>query len=619
MPSRRARAGGAGALALIAVAAILSVASSTGGGHSAPPCAPRTLNASAALAGGALTVSPGPGTRDSSHETQISMLGVPAAEIANLSVTGSRSGRHTGRLLAYSQGDGASFVPDRLFDQGEQVSVRATLLRAGRRLPVSWSFTVAERDSTSRSLESPPPPPPPPPKYDELQHFVSRPDLRPPTVTVSRGPSRAPGYVFLAPYAGPGQYGPMILDGAGRLVWFKPIPKGERAADLRVQRYEGRPVLTWWQEPYVSGGRRDGAVVIADTSYRTIKVVRAGNGYEPDLHAFQITPRSTALFTVFDAVRCNLSRYHGPADGAVADTVLQEVDLKTGLVRYEWHALDHVSMSDSYVPMEKNGTRVSPWDWFHINVVAEQAGRLLVDSRNTWAAYFIDSSTGKVVWRLGGKKSSFRMGPGASPAWQHDLRVEGAGAVSFFDNGATPAVHKQSRVIVLRLDPRTMTAKLVSSFAHPKPLVVPSQGDFQPLPNGGWFVGWGQEPYLSEYSATGQLLFDAHMPVKYQSYTAFKYLWSATPATHPTAVQAPRSSSGVSLVCASWNGSTATAGWRVLGGPYASGLAPLKSVPSTGFETTIAVSAAPPVLVVQALDAKGGVIGAARVGAAPHA
>jgi hypothetical protein len=616
MPSRRARAGGGSALALVAVVAIVSVASSTGGTHPAPPCAPRTLNVSAALAGGALTVSPGPDTRDSSHETQISMLGTPAAEIADLSVTGSRSGRHTGRLLAYSQGDGASFVPDRFFDQGERVSVRATLLRAGRRLPVSWSFTVAQRDSTSRSLESPPPPPPPP-KYGELQHFVSRPDLRPPAVTVSRGPARPPGYVFVAPYAGPGQYGPMIVDGEGRLVWFKPIPKGERAADLRVQSYEGRPVLTWWQEPYVSGGRRDGAIVIADSSYRTIKIVRAGNGYEPDLHAFQITPRATALFTVFDAVRCNLTHYGGPADGAVADTVLQEVDLKTGLVRYEWHALDHVSMSDSYVPMEKNGTRVSPWDWFHINVAAEAGRHLLVDARNTWAGYFIDPSTGKVVWLLGGKKSSFRMGPDASPAWQHDLRVEGTGAVSFFDNGATPAVHKQSRAIALRLDTRGMTAKLVSSFAHAKPLVVPSQGDFQPLPDGGWFVGWGQAPYLSEYSATGEVLFDARMPAKYQSYTAFKYPWSATPATNPTAVLA-RSPHGVSLVRASWNGSTATVSWRVLGGTGASTLAPLRSVSSAGFETTIAVSAAPPVLVVQALDAQGGVIGVARVSAAPR-
>jgi hypothetical protein len=409
----------------------------------------------------------------------------------------------------------------------------------------------------------------------------------------------------------------MILDNAGRLVWFKPIPKGERAGDVRVQQYEGRPVLTWWQDPYIEGDRRDGAVVITDSSYRTIKVVRAGNGYQPDLHAFQIAKRDTAVFTVFDAVRCNLTHYHGPSNGAVADTVLQDIDLKTGLVRYEWHALDHVSMSDSYVPMETNGTQLSPWDWFHINVAAESPGRLLVDSRNTWAAYFIDPHTGKVVWRLGGKNSSFKMPSGARPAWQHDLRIDPSGTVSFFDNGATPAVHKQSRVIALRLDTKTMTASLASSFVHSdKPLVVPSQGDFQPLADGSWFVGWGQEPYLSEYSAKGEVLFDAHLPKTYQSYTTLKYPWVGTPPTAPS-IALSRGSHGQVLVHASWNGATGTFAWRVMGGSTPANMAALRSAPRSGFETTITVSGAFHLLMVQALDARGQVLGSSRSVIAP--
>lgn len=614
--SRRARAG-AGALLLLLVAGAIAVLVSTqAGGTVAPPCAPPTLNVSAALAGGALTVSPGPDTRDASYETQVSMLGVSAARITGLRVTGSRSGVHSGRLLAYSQGDGASFVPYRYFDQGERVSVRANVSTGSGTVPVAWSFTVAERDTTSRSLETPPPPPPPP-KYDELQHYVSRPDLKPPSVTVTRGPSRASGYIFLAPYAGPGQYGPMILDGAGHLVWFRPIPKHERAADLRLQYYQGRPVLTWWQEPYAADGRDDGAIVIADSSYRTIKVVRAGNGYQPDLHAFQIAPHDTALFTVFDALRCNLSRYHGPANGAVADTVLQEVDLKTGLVRFEWHALDHVSMSDSYVPMEKNGTDISPWDWFHINVVAAKGGRLLVDSRNTWAAYFLDRRTGQVTWRLGGKRSSFRMGPGARPAWQHDLRIDPQGTVSFFDNGATPAVHEQSRVIVLRLDTKAMTASLVSSFAHDPALVSPSQGDFQPLPGGNWFVGWGQEPYMSEYSPRGALLFDAHMPKGSQTYTALKFPWVGRPRAKPE-LALTRLRSGSVVAHASWNGSTQTTAWRLLGGAAQDALGPIASAARTGFETAIPVPRAPRILAAQALDGSGRVL-ATSAPAAPSA
>jgi arylsulfotransferase ASST len=606
MPFRSLRTGGA-ALAVVALVATVSLAASIHRAGPAPSCVPRALDGSAALAGGALTVSPAPATRDASYETQISMLGLPAREIANVAVAGSRSGPHPGRLLAYSQGDGASFLPNAPFDQGERVSVSASVRVGARRVPVAWSFTVAERDSASRSLETPPPPSPPP-SYGELQHFRSRADLRPPRLTVGEGPSQAAGDIFLAPYAGPGQYGPMILDSSGQLVWFKPIPKGERAADLRVQDYDGRPVLTWWQEPYRSGGRSDGADAIADGSYRTIAVVRAGNGYQPDLHAFQIAARDTALFTVYDAIRCNLSAHRGPADGAVADTLLQEVDLRTGLVRYEWHSLDHVRMSDSYAPVAPTGTQTAPWDWFHINVASEAgAGKLLVDARNTWAAYLLDPRTGRVLWQLGGKHSSFAMPPQAQPAWQHDARLGPDATVSFFDNGATPAVHPQSRAIVLRLDAASRTATLVSSFTHPQPLVAPSQGDFQPLPGGGWFVGWGQEPYLSEYSQAGELLFDAHLPRAYQSYTAFKYPWVGRPATRPSAaaLAGPHASA---TVYASWNGATEVAGWRVLGGSTPARLAALSAAPRQGFETAIQAPARR-YLAVQALDAQGRVLG----------
>jgi hypothetical protein len=574
----------------------------------APNCVPSTLGTSQALAGGAVTVTPAPGSTDASHLAQISFLGVPAAEIVGIKVKGSRSGAHGGRLETYSQADGASFLPSEPFTEGEVVTVSATLRRGATTTPFSWRFTVAEVDSVSRSLETPPPPAPPP-KPSELQRFVSRPDLQPPTVTVGadRG-AHEPGDIFLAPYAGSGQYGPMILDGEGQLVWFKPVPKGARAADLRVQQDEGKPVLTWWQDPLLAGSQRDAGIVIADSAYRDIQVVRAGNGYQPDLHAFEITSRGTAIFTVYDAIRCNLSAYGGPAEGAVADTLFQEIDLRTGLVRYEWHALDHVALADSYEPIGDGGTPVSPWDYFHINAVSEHGSSLLVDSRNTWAAYDVSASTGQILWRLGGKQSSFQMGPGASPAWQHDAREEQDGTISFFDNGATPKVHSQSRVIVLALDKQTMTATLVSSFMHQAPLSAASQGDFQPLPGGNWFVGWGQEPFFSEYSAAGKLIFDAHLPPLYQSFTALRFPWAGQPTGPPALVLRPDAHGGL-VAYASWNGATALTAWRLLAGPNPHALAPVGSAPSKSFETSIALSGAPRYVVAQALNANGAILG----------
>ncbi len=576
----------------------------------APGCVPRTLNVSRALAGGILSVSPAPDSADASYLAQISLLGISAADIRRLVVLGSRSGPHSGRLAAYSQGDGASFLPSKPFAQGETVTVRGVLRRAaGHTIPFAWRFTVAEVDSVSRSLETPPPPPPPA-KSSELQHFLSRSDLRPPTVTVTTAGAQASGDIFLAPYAGPGQYGPMILDGAGGLVWFKAIPHGSRAADLRVQAYEGRPVLTWWQSPLIAAGRRDAGVVIADNSYNDLSIVRAGNGYQPDLHAFEITPKGTALFTVYDAIRCNLSAYGGSGDGAVADTLVQEIDLRTGLVRSEWHALDHVALTDSYMPVGHGGTPVSPWDYFHINAVSEHGADLLVDSRNTWAAYYVDASTGRIVWRLGGRHSTFAMAPGAAPAWQHDAREEPGGAISFFDNGTSPKVHPQSRVTVLALNSQTKTATLVASFVHSTPLLAASQGDFQPLPGGNWFVGWGQEPFFSEYSPSGQLLFDAHLPASYQSYTTFKFAWTGMPAQRPSLAVRAGPHGGL-IAYASWNGATTVAQWRLFGGASPHALGPVAAAPHSGFETAITLSSASPrYIAVQALDASGRVLGA---------
>jgi hypothetical protein len=573
----------------------------------APSCVPSTLDRSALLAG-AVTVSPLPGSRDASPLTQISLLGVPARELSAISVTGSRSARHAGRLLAYSQGDGASFVPARPFKPGEHVTVRATLTAAGRTTPLAYSFDVAVPDTAGVAGGSSTPRPEP----RDYQSFRSRTDLKPPTITVTaHAPGASPGDLLLAPYSGPGQYGPMILDENGALLWFDPLlPAGARAADLRVQSYEGRQVLTWWQDPLITAGSRKAGIVIDDSAYHQIAVVRAGNGYQPDLHEFQITSRGTALITVYDGIDCNLAALGGPAGGAVADTLIQELDLKTGLVRYEWHSLDHVALSESYVS-PRPGSRREPFDFFHVNSIdVTRSGDLLIDARNTWAAYDTDPRTGQVRWRLGGRRSSFRLGPGTVTAYQHDAREQPNGNITFFDNGATPKVHPQSRVIELALDRSAMTATLLRRDEHRPALVAGSQGNLQALSGANWLVGWGQSPYVSEFAASGQVLFDAHMPSPYESYRAYRQAWSGQPTT-PPAIAVQRT--GVrATVYASWNGASTVASWRVLAGPSAAALAPVGSAPRAGFETAITLATAPPPgsrLSVQALSATGAVLG----------
>ena len=577
--------------------------------HAAPPCAPRTLDVSAVQAG-SVTVSPLAGSRDASPRTQISFLGVPARSIERVRVSGTRSGAHAGRLLAYSRGNGASFVPNRPFAPGERVTVRAIVRAGAVARPLLESFVVSEPDAISETPEAVHAG-----NAREVQVFHSRPDLRPPTVAVTATSlGSAAGDIFATPYDGPGQPGPMILGEDDSLAWFKPLPAGRAAANLEVQTLDGEPVLTWWQGNISVHGFGVGEDVIANASYREVARIRAGNGYRADLHDFRLTPQGTALVTVFAPIHCNLGAVGGSADGAVTDGVMQEIDTRTGLVMFEWTSLDHVALDESYEHASSSSAS-SPFDYFHINSInLDSDGSLLISARNTWTVYELNPPTGKVLWRLGGKRSSFRMGAGATTAWQHDPREVAEDEISIFDNGASPAVRGQSRGIVVRLDSEHLTATLVSQLTHTPGLLAASQGNMQLLANGDWFVGWGQEPYFSELSSTGATLFDAHFPLGDQSYRDLRFAWTGTPAHRPSFVL-ERAEGALRTVYASWNGSTLTASWRVLAGPSPSELTTIAEAPRSGFETAISVpaSASGYYVTVQALSASGAVLATGAV------
>ena len=571
---------------------------------SAPTCVPASLDVSA-LQAGAVTVSPLPGSRDASPWTQISLLGVPARDLTVTSVSGSRSGAHPGHLEAYSQGDGASFVPSQAFLPGERVTVRARARVGGSWRSFIDVFVVAHPDTISSTPERIK-------ANSGAYSFRSRPDLHPPAVTVTASSAGvAPGDIFVAPYGGTaGQAGPMILDPSGGLVWFKPLPLHTSATNFRVQEYAGKPVLTWWQGDISVHGFGTGEDVIADSGYDEIAHVRAGNGHRADLHDFQLTPQGTALVTSYFPVLCNLSSAGGSSYAGLTDGLFQVVDVKTGLVEYEWTSLDHIALSESYSSPKRSSTAF-PYDFFHINSLGvDRDGSLLISARNTWAIYRLQAASGLIEWRLGGKRSSFAGTPSTRTAWQHDPRELPDGTISLFDNGSSPTVHAQSRGVVLRVEPQAGQVTLVSQFVHTPALVVESQGNVQALPNGDWFLGWGQEPFFSEVSPAGQQLFAAHFPVHEQSYRSFRMEWSGVP-NHPPALVVEPGGAGAGTVYASWNGATGVASWRVEAGASPGSLHPLLSAPRSGFETAIGLPGGTigPDVAVQALDASGKVLG----------
>jgi Arylsulfotransferase (ASST) len=262
-----------------------------------------------------------------------------------------------------------------------------------------------------------------------------------------------------------------------------------------------------------------------------------------------------------------------------------------------------------------------PWDAYHVNSIDLVAGgKFLVSMRDTWAAYLVDAASGKIDWTLGGNRSSFKLAPAAVFEWQHDVRLQTPTTVTLYDDhccqltggGTYVSPSAPSRGLVIDLDQQARTAKLAAQYGRDGGFESDYMGDTQPLTNGNVFVGWGSEPYFSEYSPSGKLLFEAELPGPNLTYRATVNQWVGLPLSAPAG--AARQSAGKTTVYASWNGATELASWRVLAASAAGGgrLLAAASAPKSGFETAISVPAADKSFQLQALAADGKVIGVSR-------
>lgn len=453
----------------------------------------------------------------------------------------------------------------------------------------------------------------------DVFHFVSRADLQPPRVTVSRAPRAAkavvsaapPPYVVVSPKGytgtGPGQQGLMMLDRQGDLVWF--LPKLGSTADpfdLQVQAYQGQPVLTWWQGTVVPAGYGEGSAYIMDSTYRQIAQIQAGNGLRVDLHEFNLTPQGTALVTAYKATTTDLSAVGGAKAGKVLSCQAQEVDVASGQLLFSWDCLDHVPVTESNLALSHGSA--APYDYFHMNSIALATdGDLLISSRNTWTVYKVSRTTGEIVWRLNGKLSDFSMGTGSHFYWQHHVRAISDTKITIFDDGSDGVLapnEPQSRGIVLDVDTKTKKATLSAAYTHPTRLLAANQGSMQYLDSTHAFVGWGDQPYFSELDAEGTLLFDGRFPANDQSYRAFAVRWTGHPTDDPALVVKASTTGGVTFYV-SWNGATEVETWKLLAGTAGSSLAQVGTALRTGFETVITVNSNGPFYAAAALDAGG--------------
>ncbi len=455
--------------------------------------------------------------------------------------------------------------------------------------------------------------------------FVSAPDLHPPIVT--GGPTsvgeQLPGDIMIANFYDltqqpmVGQSGPLILGGNLQPIWFRPVPENVVASNLMAQTYEGKPVLSWWQGDVTATGQiNSGQDVVVNQHYQKIATLKGADGWIPTLHEFVIRGHY-AWVTANKNVPAQLAEYGGVNGGAMIDSAVQEYDLRTGKLVYSWVASKHISENDSYAVPPENGF---PWDVYHVNSIDPLSnGTFLVSMRNTWAMYLVNERTGAIEWTLGGKHSSFEVPKTDQFQWQHDAQMLNATTVSVFDDhccmitgaGVYLNATGPSRGLVLKLDPTAHTVKLEKLYSHGVTVQSRYMGNVQTLPNGNAFVGWGDVPFMSEFSKSGQLIFDAVLPSPDITYRAYVQNWVGKPLYPPSG--AARRSGDRTTVYASWNGATQVTSWKVLALDGGTGSATVVGqMPKAKFETPIHVTTSATRFKVEALNSARKVIGTSK-------
>jgi hypothetical protein len=345
-----------------------------------------------------------------------------------------------------------------------------------------------------------------------------------------------------------------------------------------------------------------------DSSYDEAYVIRSPDeDLYTDFHGFKITQNDTAIFTVYEIVPADLKSVNGSEAGWIWDSGFQEVNIETKRVLFDWRATAHYTFQESYrLPHAGEGEdEARPWDFFHINSVDKDAsGNYLISSRYTSSLGYIEGATGRVLWKLGGKRNMFKdvsNGLATSFSGQHHAQFhDDATTISLFDNGRDfRAQHrkerKTSRGIYLQLSTETMTVKVRGEYRTHRNIYSRSQGSMQVLANNHIVLGHGFSAAWTEFTPEGKILCDvdfgpesAFEEGNVTSYQVQRHHWYGSPRTTAAVVLHG------STIYVSWNGATEVVEWVLEGTEcrherQSNGFEFLVSAPKQGFETMLPI------------------------------
>jgi outer membrane protein assembly factor BamB len=214
----------------------------------------------------------------------------------------------------------------------------------------------------------------------------------------------------------------------------------------------------------------------------------------------------------------DLTQFGGLPNATVRGLVVEH----GGTNPFIWNTFDHLRVNEAMPDIPLNTQNVNPWHGNAIEI--DRDGNYLVSFRNSDMIVKINSQTGNIIWRWGGRNNQFAFINDVFNGFshQHAVRRLDNGNIILFDNGNlhSPQV---SRAAEYKLDENNKTATLVWQYVPSPSLYGSALGYAQRLANGNTLICFGTAQRIIEVDMSGakrwELLIEE--PQRY-SYRAFK-------------------------------------------------------------------------------------------------
>lgn len=482
---------------------------------------------------------------------QGSFLSRSSLDEGAIKVTGTKSGKISGRLILSSDRKTIIFMPYKEFQYGEKVEVsigsKIILLEGIELLPIRFSFTVEPNDllkyhSTNKN------------ETESVDHVsVNHVDAILPKIktAIYNESAIAEGKIFLSAYGVIDQSfqsnpsinsSVLVVNNDGSIFYSKDIGTN-KGAGLTDFKMHGNGLMSYPKvlKNYQWTGGAEVIHMVMDKSFAVVDSFQMGNGYTAETHDFHLLPNGHSLLMAYYLVPIDLSKVvpGSHPDAQIDGAVIQELDADKNVV-FQWRTWDYIN--PSIIPWNLvPGNKQQIINVFHLNSIGlDNDGNLLLGTPGMGLK--VSRQTGKILWIIGGLLNQFQFTnvatqEGLGDFGGHTFQRLDNGNIIVFDNSPFPWQPGygtiSSEVVEYKINEELKTAELVWKYIPEKVIPGWHAGSVQRLANGNTLICWGgppnsgniQLPIVTEVTQKGEKVFELFYEGNdLESYRAFRYL-----------------------------------------------------------------------------------------------